>query len=249
MLSTWKENNQTSSALPKPEFPKLLKRLEESIEMRRVDNVISGFRKCGLIPLDRNAVLKRLPGHKEIGEISSEDLSAGVLEMLRKNSSPPTMRRTKRSKVNVAPGKSVCTNDFDDGGDTVNGADLVNDDTSSEESEDEELNGNEDEVLAGVKKVVLQEIHAGDWVVVNFADPTLNRKLYLGRIEQQTSRRSFLGEFLRAKGRSDGYQFLFFYPENEDICEFDYEQVVGKVEPPITMRRGIMKFKCDSSQW
>lgn len=46
------------ASVPKYKFPVLLKQLCDSL---KEDNFVSGFRKCGIVPLDRNKVLNTLP--------------------------------------------------------------------------------------------------------------------------------------------------------------------------------------------
>ncbi|KAI6651098.1 Laminin subunit alpha-1-like [Oopsacas minuta] len=54
VLTAWKLNTSTqSSVMSKDQFPRQLKQLHESIEGKAADNIISGFRKAGIYPLDR----------------------------------------------------------------------------------------------------------------------------------------------------------------------------------------------------
>ncbi|KAK3923582.1 Jerky protein homolog-like [Frankliniella fusca] len=58
-LLDWKRTHH--GAITKAAFPFLLNNCIESLGLRATVNVISGFRACGIVPLDKNAVLKRLP--------------------------------------------------------------------------------------------------------------------------------------------------------------------------------------------
>lgn len=49
------------SCLPKAEFPKQLARLMERLQKNIKQNIQSGFKKCGINPLNAEAVLSRLP--------------------------------------------------------------------------------------------------------------------------------------------------------------------------------------------
>ncbi|XP_037300423.1 uncharacterized protein LOC115456161 isoform X2 [Manduca sexta] len=61
ILSEWKDTSRGSrfSTIPKVHFPRLLKKLFEVLEPNR-ENLISGFRECGISPIDRTIIL----GHK-----------------------------------------------------------------------------------------------------------------------------------------------------------------------------------------
>lgn len=60
ILEEWKKGpGRNEATVPKDKFPLLLKKLCDSL---KEENVIAGFRKCGIAPLDRNKVLSMLPG-------------------------------------------------------------------------------------------------------------------------------------------------------------------------------------------
>lgn len=62
ILEEWeKSSGRNEATVPKDRFPTLLKKLCDSL---RSENVIAGFKKCGIVPLDRNKVLSMLPGKK-----------------------------------------------------------------------------------------------------------------------------------------------------------------------------------------
>lgn len=49
------------SSVPKDKFPRLLNKLMKCIEPNASNNVKAGFKKCGIIPIDKEQVLKMLP--------------------------------------------------------------------------------------------------------------------------------------------------------------------------------------------
>jgi len=72
IFSTWKIGaGKNESAIPKSEFPRLLNVLMNDIKKNQINNIQSGFRKCGIIPLNRENVLNCLP--PETMENDSED--------------------------------------------------------------------------------------------------------------------------------------------------------------------------------
>jgi hypothetical protein len=60
-LLDWKKRNR--GTLPESLFPVQLNKTLNSLENSKT-NAISGFRACGIISLDRNRILKRLPDSK-----------------------------------------------------------------------------------------------------------------------------------------------------------------------------------------
>lgn len=54
ILTEWKESVQGSrgTVAQKSKFPLLLNRLIDVLDPTRVTNLINGFRKCGIYPLD-----------------------------------------------------------------------------------------------------------------------------------------------------------------------------------------------------
>lgn len=124
ILENWKKGpGRHEASLAKDKFPPLLKELCASL---KEDNVLAGFKKCGIVPLDRKKVLDMLPsaegtieggtdstsseqGRQEIVN-SLDDSFKQYMEEIRKNDLPKA--RKKRTKVSVVPGKSVAVSDF-----------------------------------------------------------------------------------------------------------------------------------------
>ncbi len=58
ILRQWKAETRSCATLPKTDFPGLLNRLCNRLEGQ---TLVSGFRACGIVPLDAEQVLKRIP--------------------------------------------------------------------------------------------------------------------------------------------------------------------------------------------
>lgn len=123
ILEEWKKGpGRAEAALPKDKFPPLLKRLCESLKEA---NVIAGFKKCGIVPLNRKKVLDMLPpldsnissgtSTPTAGQQTAEALDSSLLELLQTfRQGNGTKQRKKRTKVSVTPGKSVGEDDFNE---------------------------------------------------------------------------------------------------------------------------------------
>lgn len=115
VLTSWKEKNRSMTSLPKDQFPKLLKQLVDFLYVEKKKNMISGFQKTGIIPLDRTKILDRLPQlnlsspvKRLIGDSFMQNLEEKRKEVTK---SGPTK---KRKKLDVPAGKSVSTMLFDE---------------------------------------------------------------------------------------------------------------------------------------
>lgn len=86
-------------------------------------NVIADFKKCGIVPLNRQKVLVMLPSAKsnnstgtsipEERQQSAQALDSSLLELLKTfRQGNGTKQRMKRTKVSVTPGKSVGEEDL-----------------------------------------------------------------------------------------------------------------------------------------
>ena len=115
-LSKWKIGpGKNKPTLPKDLFPNQLRMLLESMADCMSTNILRGFRKCGICPLDRNQVLGRLPRgagdqqHEEPPNQISEAFLQNI-NALRYPAKLPSHKRRKR--VNVEAGKSITSIDF-----------------------------------------------------------------------------------------------------------------------------------------
>lgn len=119
IILEWKKGpGRNESTVPKDKFPGLLKKLFDSL---KGENVVAGFKKCGIAPLSRNKVLQMLPSvnNTDLNESSNERdesckaIDASLLELLktlRQDENP--QKKKKRKKISVPPGKSVGVSDF-----------------------------------------------------------------------------------------------------------------------------------------
>lgn len=163
ILETWKMNEgRKCSSIPKDRFPHFLKELYQTIEENREKNIRSGFRKCGIFPLNREEVLKQLPAyvHTE-DQDAAQHVNNAVVDLLKKFRYPDqTSARRRRKKVDVPAGKSIGGADFlsenesvdissDDGG---NFQESMNAEEENGQGESEESDEDMHLTLADLKK-------------------------------------------------------------------------------------------------
>uniref|UniRef100_A0A1B6GCB9 DDE-1 domain-containing protein n=1 Tax=Cuerna arida TaxID=1464854 RepID=A0A1B6GCB9_9HEMI len=123
ILEEWKIGpGRYEATIPKDKFPSLLKKVFETCKS---ENVLSGFKKCGIIPLDRKKLLDRLPktsftntpnqstntSESSVQEI--DDVFKELLKNLRQGSDVLKTRK-RRVKISVEAGKSVVAKDFEE---------------------------------------------------------------------------------------------------------------------------------------
>ena len=117
ILNNWKAAPaRGSSTISKDHFPRLLKQLcvaiygddsGEDILMRQSARLVSGFRKCGLVPFNPEEVLSRLPDYQppDVGS----NVSTAVVNVLKemRGVDKPRNPPQKRRRIAVLPGASI----------------------------------------------------------------------------------------------------------------------------------------------
>ena len=122
VLDDYKSSREKkASTLSKEVFPRLLKNLQGAVylgEDNHNDNLVSGFRKCGIVPFDPEVPLERLPDSNvpDLNE-SSQDVSSkvsnAVIEILRDmRGVDDTTTKKKKRKIAVQPGRSIRSEDL-----------------------------------------------------------------------------------------------------------------------------------------
>lgn len=108
ILNEWKLSGNMKAGIQKDQFPQLLKQLVEKINLSK-ENIISGFEKTGIAPVNRLKVLERLPNE----EVDVELVGAAFLHGIAQKRANLTVKpKTTRKKLNVVPGKSFGLDDI-----------------------------------------------------------------------------------------------------------------------------------------
>lgn len=95
----------------KKHFPTLLNELMEKIEIRKSQNLKSGFRATGIYPLEPRQVLKRIPEY-EYNNLTDYEIDKSLLHYLKMSRAPNPMKTARCKKIYIEPGKSVSSFDF-----------------------------------------------------------------------------------------------------------------------------------------
>lgn len=84
VLLSWRTGEGLKKcSIPKDKFPHLLKSLLEEISPNQQNNIVSGFRKCGIVPINRDEVLRRIPDENAEVGILQEHVNNTVVTYLK----------------------------------------------------------------------------------------------------------------------------------------------------------------------
>ncbi|XP_018392970.1 PREDICTED: uncharacterized protein LOC108772024 [Cyphomyrmex costatus] len=113
VLNIWKSKNR--GVIPKALFPSLLKSAVEQVGEKMMVNIKSGFKACGIIPLARESVLKKLLNADKSKQNSAVVLDTFISYLETKRSETSSDKRSSRSsnKLKIEPGNSVSIEDVD----------------------------------------------------------------------------------------------------------------------------------------
>jgi hypothetical protein len=110
VLREWKKSPEGRSygTLPKNAFSVLLKQLVGRLhEGNGKQNLINGFRKCGLVPFNPEEVYSRLPPEVDMNN-NSATLDSSLIDILKEMRGDNSGEKSaKKKRLDVEPGKSV----------------------------------------------------------------------------------------------------------------------------------------------
>jgi hypothetical protein len=90
--------------------------ISEALEPKQANNIKSGFRKCGIFPLNKDEVLPRVFCSKvndAVKELSiNQAVSDAVLHRLNQIYQVGVCVKQRKRRINVVPGKSISLAEF-----------------------------------------------------------------------------------------------------------------------------------------
>lgn len=210
LLTEWKQKNR--GVLPKSDFPRLLKKLFDNVELNAAKNIISGFRASGIFPCDRNVVLNKLPKLTE-EQLEQQQNQAEIdrrwsstfVNFMKESRTLETKQNIKRGKkINVAPGKGIRARDLGEtsasreqsstGNEFLIESDQSDKEESGDDHSDMEENGDDhsdmDEFIPGTNNpqdssfedITDQNLSANDYILVSFKCPKKTTRFFIGKI-------------------------------------------------------------------
>ena len=153
-------------------------------ESETSENLKAGFNTCGLVPINPNKVLDKLPdGTKSVesprkSSSRVSEVVVGMLKRMRGVDGDDENKRKRRKKIDVPPGQSISYEDFVQSAQGPSTSTEVEDDvrpstsTEVEDSvyleEEDALTGSEDDSVSVPKHMKKSEVVVGEYVVVNY---------------------------------------------------------------------------------
>ena len=97
VLSGWRKESRRSGAIPKTQFPRLLRKLQDKLVNDGIStNLKKGFEACGLYPVNRQQVLKRIPQRNEDDSLDNSFLSDAIMDLLQQSNEKSDGKREGR---------------------------------------------------------------------------------------------------------------------------------------------------------
>ncbi|KAH0813913.1 hypothetical protein GEV33_008878 [Tenebrio molitor] len=216
----------------------------EKVESSSKQNILSGFRATGLCPLNRNEVLKHLPG--TVVEVHLTEENRALLNSFSEicqqtniaNSERVSVKRKK--KFDVPAGQSVSVKDLAD-------TTAQNNEEIAVESDEAEDIEDEDSLEAGPSGVSnLEEpphevepdkdiLHINSFVLVQFVyDKGSKKEKYKEFVAQivdiDAPRNLYTVKCMCLYGEK---KEMFVFPSIEDLCKITLNQIKKKLSPPV----------------
>lgn len=111
ILRDWKRHNK--GVVRKDVFPRLLNKALQKLEPRNEDNIKSGFVATGIMPIDRNKILDKLPKTKQEDTEETDHMVQSFQEMFEKaRYKSPNQTLGRKRKLTVEAGKSISASDL-----------------------------------------------------------------------------------------------------------------------------------------
>lgn len=232
-LETWKLRNR--GVLPKTLFPRMLQKTIEDLGDRSTVNAMVGFRACGIVPFNPNAVLDKIKQRTEDTGQMETSWSDVLVERLDELKSGPSQAPKRGKKINIVAGKSITTND-------VTSTPIMSSDKpksksrrevgDAEDSDPDSLRSEEEEILEEVGECSTSvpdhssdALDVGDFVIVTFKTNKRDR-LYVGKIEEISKNETTVNTMRKVPSEKDN---VFVFPPNPDLCVVDQDQIQRKV--------------------
>ena len=260
ILTDWKTGGgRRSPTVTKDKFPSLLKDLLTAIEENRAQNLKAGFRKSGIVPLDADTVLSRLPSSEPNSQETRNvqlTVSQVLLDHLKemRYGNEDEQQKVRRKKVSVEPGKSVTnltevvqptgaqrtrkTTELTDSESSTSSSD--DDIDEKNESSDSDMDHSLSELAAQPAdddiEGDVENVKQGDFLLVKY-QLHKSSKYYVGEVIKPV-KDGYSMKFMR---RQKGSERRFIFPTVEDEDHIAQSQVEMKLKHP-EIRRGIHDF-------
>lgn len=250
VLSDWKDTEEgiRNTNIQKQNFPPLLSKMMDIIAPHVEDNLKAGFRKCGIVPLNVQELIDRLPP----SPCNQDEIQSVFLQSLEARRSGYTKIQNRRKKVNFTAGKSVCAvNTLGDEGlvseDAVADEELLEDEPTTSSRHENELifndNSSDDINFDEIAEEQQKERQFMDYVE---GKPTKNNSFQFANVVREIGSFvvfSYEGELYPGEivGFNDNEVTinamakslkLWKWPTKRDEMTYPWSDVLGAIKPP-----------------
>ena len=243
VLQSWKLQNAKESSLPKSVFPSLLKQLMAKMKTKNEGLLLSGFKKTGICPLDKNKVLATLPESSSNArslDNSVQELDSALLQLVKNatgRQDGPARKKGKRLKV--TPGKSVVDMAEEDSNEESEESHSPDHTTEETTQEDAGASGSKD------RELPIKPLLVSNWIVVAFEAATTSRALpkkqqFVGQVVKKVSNSVYEVKFLRPAYSHN--KFKYVWPQYDDQSFVEFENIVKKLPEPRYRRQNEVLF-------
>lgn len=245
-LEEWKLKNR--GVLPKTLFPRMLKTAVDGLGDRENNNILAGFKACGLVPFNPDAVLKKIT-RKEPDTRQQEQTSMNetFIDYLHHLKTGPTDVPKRGKRLDIAAGKSVGTEDLTQtNGKSCNRPKRRKKQTSDSEPEDvetleveeemEEKNFHKDDHELGESSAQKENIpdhlvkfDSGDFLIAKYQTNKRDR-FYIVKIIDISQVKSEAEIVVSALRKQPSIKQVFFiFPTIPDESVINMEQIIRKI--------------------
>ncbi|KAJ8910919.1 hypothetical protein NQ315_014253 [Exocentrus adspersus] len=258
ILANWKESEEGISytVLQKQHFPPLLTKLMQAIEPNTVANLKSGFRKCGIVPINVE-LLQRLP--QGCNQEAIENSFIANLDNRRQEVTKP-LRKT-RKRMNIIAGKSISAedvfgneeveNNIETPQNSTNKDDILCNDSSGDDVETEMKEANDEadfinvcnELASGMKSKDLLQLQPIVRQVERYVAFTYEGEIFAGQIVYFNDQEVTISAMQKSLK-------CWKWPAKADIMSYPWEDVKGGLDAPKQIsKRGLYAIPQLAAFW
>ncbi|KAJ4439001.1 hypothetical protein ANN_14956 [Periplaneta americana] len=240
-LLQWKLKHPKMVGIPKPEVPSLLKCTLEKMDLappKRPDgeksaikrNLMKGFETCGIVPLNQDKALSKLP--QEDHNVIENDMNSSLIEFLKEQrfGSAVSRPRQKKKRLRVQPGKSVTSHPIEET--ESEGEEFVE---NMDQSEDDMVTETVSDSLPEYQEPTKENIIQGKFILARFRGGRRNATefKYVCIVQEVLSN----GE-IKTLGLKSCNSKKLFKVQDDDVSQIIFSDVIVVLPEPIMQQQG-----------
>lgn len=246
-------------ALPKDCFPSLLCEVMEEIQKSVAHNIKSGFRKCGIHPLDPLEAISRLPQEQQAASTdNAAALDSSVIDMLKEmrhgSGEASTTAPKRKKRLAVQPGQSITTKSPR----TEDTEDITEDEHNLDDPQEQQATSS-----TAIKDPTAEtapqpgtstqrtgnqnvgEVAPADWLVVKVPFDSMKKFRYFIALVVHVEPEIHVKFLKHVRGTCH----TFVYPKIDDYSDIDLDDIIKVLPEPAIDNKCRMIFDVDVNLW